>query len=201
MLRNLDQKIGKTAVRKAYLAQRAEFVKNSHARLFAINAAISKNLLDILKNKKPSLIATYSPLKEEADPNGFQEFLSDCSFAYPSVDGPNLLFWVPDGPSGINPRVWRVGPFGIQEPDPQKSKQVQIDDCDFILVPGVSFDRCGRRVGYGKGFYDRALGKASKIKIGICFSVQLSQEPLPYGEGDVKMDWIVTENSMQECVD
>lgn len=201
MLRNLDQKKGKSALRKAYLAQRAEFVKNSCAHLCSINAAISKNVLDLLKNRKPNLIATYSPLKEEADPNGFHEFLPNCSFAYPSVAGLNLLFWVPHSQSEKDPTAWRVGPFGIQEPDPDKSKQVQIDDCDFVLVPGVSFDRFGRRIGYGKGFYDRALGKASKLKIGICFSVQLSQEPLPYGEGDVKMDWIVTENSMQECVD
>ncbi|MBK7843284.1 MAG: 5-formyltetrahydrofolate cyclo-ligase [Bdellovibrionales bacterium] len=200
MLGNLEQ-IKKTAVRKAYLAQRAEFVKNSHARLFSINSAISKNVLDLLNKQRPNLIATYSPLKEEADPNGFQKDLPDCSFAYPSVDGSNLSFWVPKGQLGKDPMMWRPGPFGIQEPDPQKCELVQIDDCDFILVPGVSFDRCGRRVGYGKGFYDRALGKASRIKIGICFSVQLSQEPLPYGDGDVKMDWIVTENSMQECVD
>jgi 5-formyltetrahydrofolate cyclo-ligase len=40
-----------------------------------------------------------------------------------------------------------------------------------VVVPLLSFDKRGHRVGYGKGFYDRFLSECSRdcIKIGLSF--------------------------------
>jgi len=42
---------------------------------------------------------------------------------------------------------------------------------DIVVVPLLSFDKRGHRVGYGKGFYDRFLSECSRdcIKIGLSF--------------------------------
>jgi 5-formyltetrahydrofolate cyclo-ligase len=45
---------------------------------------------------------------------------------------------------------------GIDEPHAHLP-QVAPGEIDWVLVPGVAFDKSGRRLGYGGGFYDRLL--------------------------------------------
>lgn len=60
------------------------------------------------------------------------------------------------------------------------------------IVPGLSFDLAGGRLGYGKGYYDRFLAEFAGISAGICYEMMLSEE-LPRGEHDRNVDIIVTE--------
>lgn len=61
-------------------------------------------------------------------------------------------------------RHWRIDSktsyktnlYGILEPLTQD--EVLPSQIDMVLVPLLSFDRHGHRVGYGQGFYDRFLG-------------------------------------------
>lgn len=66
-----------------------------------------------------------------------------------------------------------------------------------ILVPGLSFDRDGHRLGYGKGYYDRFLAEfgAEVLKVGVCFSFQMSQKSLPSQKHDFQIDSICHENA------
>ncbi len=74
-----------------------------------------------------------------------------------------------------------------------------ISHLDMIVVPGVVFDRCGNRVGYGKGYYDRALGAKRCLTVGLAFEFQLldfmDSEP-----HDMKMNKIVTEGNVIDLV-
>ncbi|WP_439558950.1 5-formyltetrahydrofolate cyclo-ligase, partial [Dyadobacter sp.] len=47
--------------------------------------------------------------------------------------------------------------WNIPEPDPQKSKRIEPQQIDVVLVPLLAFDQRGFRVGYGGGYYDRFL--------------------------------------------
>ncbi len=50
--------------------------------------------------------------------------------------------------------------FGIKEPN--DSKQFRIKNIDLAIVPMVGTDETHRRVGFGKGMYDRFFEKQSK---------------------------------------
>jgi 5-formyltetrahydrofolate cyclo-ligase len=73
-------------------------------------------------------------------------------------------------------------------------------DLDCIFVPAVAFDIFGNRLGQGGGYYDRYLKKClNAVKIGVCFSVQISQKPLETDENDEKMDFIISEEGIIKC--
>jgi 5-formyltetrahydrofolate cyclo-ligase len=64
------------------------------------------------------------------------------------------------------------------------------------IIPLLGFDRCGGRLGYGAGYYDRFLSKNTHIKtIGIAYSCQELQS-IPSDVNDVQMDIIVTEDGI-----
>ena len=63
---------------------------------------------------------------------------------------------------------------------------------DIIIVPGLGFSKDGKRLGRGKGFYDRYLEHSSAVKIGIAFEMQISND-IPTDEHDVVMDFVVTD--------
>jgi 5-formyltetrahydrofolate cyclo-ligase len=90
-----------------------------------------------------------------------------------------------------NPRGEIVlGQFGIREP---KSCCAEMDlrRLDLILVPGVAFDLSGRRLGRGRGFYDRLLVETPGLKCGVAFEEQIAGEA-PAGAHDQRMDFILT---------
>lgn len=85
--------------------------------------------------------------------------------------------------------------FGIMEPKHDLLKQVNINDIDLIIVPGVLFDKTCNRIGFGAGYYDRFLpGKAKNaLTIGIAYDYQIIDE-IPTDVYDVPLNFIVTEN-------
>ena len=85
--------------------------------------------------------------------------------------------------------------FGVPEPIGNEIP-ASGEDVDTIILPMLGFDRTGRRIGYGAGYYDRFLAKHKKLrKIGIAFSCQ-EFENLPTDEYDISMDYIITEEGI-----
>ena len=87
-----------------------------------------------------------------------------------------------------------VGPghHGIPEPLPH-CPEVDLAAIDWVLVPGVTFDRTGQRLGYGGGYYDRLLPLLSPrvARIVGAFDLQIV-ERVPAGPHDVTVHAIVT---------
>jgi 5-formyltetrahydrofolate cyclo-ligase len=86
----------------------------------------------------------------------------------------------------------RIGTFNIPEPNPDKSRFIYPNDLDIILVPGISFDLNGNRLGYGKGFYDRTLLNKDVYTIGLAYDFQIIDH-IPYRKGDIKVNMIISE--------
>jgi 5-formyltetrahydrofolate cyclo-ligase len=87
------------------------------------------------------------------------------------------------------------GTFGILEPAGEKG--ISPEEIDLVVVPGVAFDKRGNRMGYGAGYYDSFLPKLRPEvkKVAVAFEIQVT-DSLPAEEHDVKMDLIITENTI-----
>jgi 5-formyltetrahydrofolate cyclo-ligase len=87
-----------------------------------------------------------------------------------------------------------AGYRGIPEPLPA-CPLVSRESIDFVLVPGVAFDRLGRRMGYGGGYYDRLLPLLSPraARVAGAFEVQLVDR-VPAAPHDIAVGAIVTES-------
>jgi 5-formyltetrahydrofolate cyclo-ligase len=85
------------------------------------------------------------------------------------------------------------GTFGILEPKPGKLRPVPFAEADIVLVPLVAWDEKGHRLGYGAGYFDRALAGAKRItKVGLALESQRLAR-IPESRHDVPLDVIVTE--------
>ncbi len=98
-----------------------------------------------------------------------------------------------------------VGKWNILEPPKDMwgnpEKEVEPEELDIIMVPGVGFDKKGGRMGNGQGYYDRLLEKARPDcpLIALCYESQLFDEIL-VAPHDVYMDKVVTEDAVYEGI-
>ncbi|TKS70353.1 5-formyltetrahydrofolate cyclo-ligase [Collichthys lucidus] len=85
------------------------------------------------------------------------------------------------------------------EDDKSREEALATGGLDLILMPGLGFDRSGKRLGRGKGFYDTYLErcirhpKGKPYTIALAFKEQLCQE-IPVGDNDVLIDEVLFED-------
>lgn len=98
----------------------------------------------------------------------------------------------------LMPVPWRrfivSGAYGISEPDPSLPP-AGMGDLKVILVPGVAYDRCGARIGFGGGYYDRFLPCLDEgvSLIGVAFGFQVI-DLLQCEPHDVRVQFLCTED-------
>ena len=178
----------KNTIRTTMLSKRnaltKEFVETSS------NIIIEK-LLTYTKNKNNILI--FMDMKNEVQVTKLLSHLKDSKI---NIFIPKIF---PDGTMKIN--IYQeneliLNPFGFYE----SSSNLFYDPAtlDLVIVPGVAFDKCKNRIGFGKGYYDyffASFNTDNTTKIGICYDFQLLQS-IPHDKYDVKMDLIITESEV-----
>lgn len=92
----------------------------------------------------------------------------------------------------------KPGAFGVLEPDADRERLVTDFYSCVCVVPGLSFDSGGYRLGYGKGYYDRFLSAFRGFTIGLCYSECIHQE-LPHGRYDKAVGLLITEEGSKRC--
>lgn len=82
--------------------------------------------------------------------------------------------------------------FHIEEPDGED--MADVSDMDIVIVPAVAYDSYGRRVGRGKGYYDRLLANVKAVTIGVAYDFQLLDEDdcIEDEPHDVSVDYVIT---------
>ncbi len=163
----------------------------------AESRTLCKELLHALP-KTPFVLSTYLPTANEADVTDAVKALLDqgCDVYGPSSAGQGFEF-----------RQFRsmddlvTGRFDIREPL-RSSPLMRLEDVAYVFVPGVGFDRKGRRLGRGNGGYDRWLAKLRavnpNVKVwGIAYESQLTAD-VPVEPHDQIMDGVFTARGLIE---
>jgi len=154
--------------------------------------AATQTLLAQIATLPDGPVAGYMPIHSEIDPRPAMAALhaQGRAIALPVIAGPArpLLFhrWTPGTPLVD-------GPFGAKVP----ADGLPLTPC-ILIVPLLAFDRCGMRLGYGGGFYDRTLARLrardrQTCALGFAFEAQLAAQALPTEPTDAPLDAIVTE--------
>ncbi|ACA17482.1 5-formyltetrahydrofolate cyclo-ligase [Methylobacterium sp. 4-46] len=135
------------------------------------------------------LVSAYWPIRSEVDVRPLIAALRDRgqAVALPQVTPAGLVFRQVAEDDALS-----AGGFGLSEPGPEAAEVRP----RALLVPLAAFDRRLHRIGYGKGYYDRALADLSRdgpiLTVGVAFAVQEIAQ-VPEGPHDHSLDHIVTE--------
>ncbi len=119
-----------------------------------------------------------TPMLEQALADGKQ-------VAVPKVYGEEMKFlYLQDFDTQVGP-----GYAGI--PEPLLDGPVADDPTALVLMPGLAFDKTGRRIGYGGGFYDRFLAaEPEHPTLALCYGFQMV-EHLETEAFDIPVDTVL----------
>lgn len=142
------------------------------------------------------VISAYLPIRSEADPRPLMAFLAERGgqIAVPAiVDGAHLEFRRLTRGEALE----KCG-FGTVSP----GREAEILVPSVLLMPLAAFDDAGNRIGYGKGYYDRAIAAlrstgAEPRLIGIAFDTQ-HVASIPAESHDAPLHAVLTESGLRE---
>lgn len=86
-----------------------------------------------------------------------------------------------------------LGSYGIRQPQTKYIREAPAKKIDLVLVPALAFDREGRRLGRGGGYYDRFLADLAvrTPRIGLAFDFQILKN-LPFLSHDISVTRVIS---------
>ena len=151
-----------------------------------------QKLLAILKGKT---VAGFWPIKSEIDPRPIMLALKEhgITLALPAIiNKTKMVFRIfEDEGKLVDMGFGTVGP----------SEEAKIVEPETLLVPLSAFDNKGNRIGYGAGYYDRAIASMREnghnpLLIGLAFDCQ-EVSSIPAEPHDQKLVMILTESGLR----
>jgi len=185
--------VDKASLRAQALERRRALARSLSPELRAeLEARLAEIVLPRLAGAR--IVAGYHPLRDEISPYPILGRLAEGQRA--------VLPWFLDRDARM---LWREAP--AVEPSPwgvlQPSSQAEALAPDVVLVPLVAADRAGRRIGHGKGHYDRALSHlregGSVLAIGLAWEDQMIDEPIAADSWDEPLDAVATPKEWIQC--
>ncbi len=183
----LNMAEAKSALRARVLGQRDaldEAIRAAHS------AKIAEHWIEAIQIPSGAMLSGFLPIKSEVNVRPILDAMRarGHGIALPVVQKPRMFF-----------RQWQDGmpliPAGFGTEGPAADAPEVIPDA--MIVPLSAFDTVGRRMGYGKGYYDTAIQLYSSLNrrpllIGVAFACQEVNE-VPTEDHDQTLDAIVTE--------
>lgn len=186
---------------KAYLRAKLRRTRaHAHANCPEAGALLAQHLPLHLFAGRNIICAGYLPIQSEIDSRPAMAVLTGigAELALPRREGEGgsaqLHFHLcdPFDAAHLEVRDWSLMEPRADQPHTHPN---------VVLVPLLGFDRQGRRLGYGKGYYDQALANLRQagalLAIGLAFAAQ-EVAAIPTQPHDQPLDWIVTEKEAIE---
>lgn len=188
----MDSKTLKAGLRRERLAARDAIPVGERIEKSLVMADLAA---DVIAFEPGEIISGFFPIRSEPDVRPLMHRLKGrgARLCLPVViDKETIIFReISDGMPIVETGFGTAGPGpGAPEVDP-----------DVMLVPLSAFDARGHRIGYGAGYYDRAItrlkakGKSPRL-IGMAFDCQ-EVEAVPYEPHDVALDAVLTESGLR----
>lgn len=183
---NMTKKI----LRQHFLAQRKAF---SPKIIETKSQQITNQLFDFFDFSELNVIHTFLPIVANHEINTWLiinkiwTHFSQLTVVVPKSNFVNytLQSYILKKDTHICENQWHI-------PEPVNAQRMDDQEIDIVLLPLICFDKCGFRVGYGKGFYDRFLTRcrADVVKVGLSFFPPVHQIEDIHSL-DIKMDYCV----------
>lgn len=154
------------------------------------SAAVAEHLFFWMSARLPGTVAAYLAMAEEVDVSPLLGRLPGWRWVLPRVEQDGSLT-LRDRDLPRERHRW-----GMEQPvaggDP-----VPVHEVDLVLVPGLAFDVAGRRLGRGKGYYDRLLmdRRNDCVAVGVATRARVIDE-VPAEPHDMKVDFLATEHGV-----
>lgn len=178
---------------------RKDLIKKRDNIEVTIKRDLDREIINRLKNedyyKNGENIFVYIGFNSEIDTKIFiNEALKDRKRIYvPKVIGREMILIKINSLENLV-----TNKYGILEPIGDKS-DLDVNNLDLIIMPGVAFDRNGNRIGYGGGYYDRFLeGENIHCKrVALAYDFQILDN-IESEEHDIKVNYIISEKRVLE---
>lgn len=157
---------------------------------------VANRLFSLPEVQKTSTFLLFAPLPEEIDTQPIFLRLRELKkrVAFPWIDSQQVdmrCMEVDDW------EKLQSNALGFLEPSFQQEKEINPENLEVILTPGLAFDRRGHRLGRGKGYFDRffANPQVRALRIGLFYSIQ-EIDFLPVDTWDFPLDMILTDKEI-----
>ncbi len=140
-----------------------------------------------------SVVVAFMPMPDEIDiREALDVFVARGQRVFlPVIVGNDLVFRQFTGNDCLQPEPQ----YGILEPVGTPLLDVAVCEAHdvAVVVPGVAFTTDGKRLGRGRGFYDRTLSLLpnNAFLVGVCFVCQVVED-LPVEPHDVAMSCVIS---------
>lgn len=218
---------GKDVIRRKALKERKAMDSEDYA---TYSKKLSNGLIKLLEKTKPARIATFLPKIDAHEPDirpaieaawalGVEVMVPKWSPQSPEMTFLPISSWedvAQDDQGYLQPHGH--GENEYEGPDGGVHDELEVQIPDVLWIPAVALDTQGGRIGYGKGYFDRAIHaihaidskdpKASKSvnnaasafpqRWAVCFSSWVYTDPIPQEAHDQAVHRIITENGILE---
>jgi 5-formyltetrahydrofolate cyclo-ligase len=182
----------KAKLRSERLAARDAISSEQRIEMSMAMAEAGGSLIDFLPGDE---VSGFFPIRSEVDVRPLMQKLKErgARLSVPVVvDKHTIIFR--ELVAGVPLVSTGFGTFG-------PGADARVVNPDVMLVPLAAFDRIGHRIGYGAGYYDRAISKLHDMGrrprlIGVAFDCQ-EVDIIPAEDHDVAVDAILTESGLR----
>ena len=177
----------KKAARQIFKRMRSELLENERQPL---DLALFTHLVNCEAFKSAHTVLCYYSVKGEPNTLSIAEYAlrlgKKVAFPVSHKESKRLTFHYVSALSDLTEGTYGILEPSLDSPSPDKT------DKAICIVPALAFDKSGKRLGYGGGYYDRFLSDFQGIAIGLAYDSFLVDK-IPTDEYDATMNIIITE--------